>query len=369
MRLKTWKRVVAPVLASLALLMVGCGVPAATTTSRPVDPFTKTWSLGDTGRSVSVSGNSAGHIPGGRAEFLLRLGNTSANESWQDEYCVLLVNTDGMLVEVVHEEFEVPVGSEIQKPVTVVFPKDIEGPLGLTVLIPLRGSAVTTVWVGEKTQASAGPWPTVNTCPRYLTEEGSRELAEKFVRKSPTFVFDGIEGTLKLAETLYPQIENAWQFVFQFESAHPGYGDRTGQMLAEVITPHEAVITVERGEVRSAVMDERWDMIWQRMLDETDTLLAPVHDVDVVFMESFPIQVGVNIRIGLRSGCTTFHDAVVARAGDTITIEVTVQEPKDTFCPAVYTYFEKSLNLGSDFEVGKIYTLNVNQYTTTFMMP
>jgi hypothetical protein len=37
-------------------------------------------------------------------------------------------------------------------------------------------------------------------------------------------------------------------------------------MLAQVITPHEAVITVERGEIKSAIMDEKWNMINQKML-------------------------------------------------------------------------------------------------------
>jgi len=107
----------------------------------------------------------------------------------------------------------------------------------------------------------------LRTCPDYLTEEGSRKLAEEFVRNSPTFTFDGREDTLRLVETLYPDIENAWQFVFQLESSHAGYGDRTGQMLLPVITPHEAVVTVEKGEVISALMDGKWDIMNQKMLN------------------------------------------------------------------------------------------------------
>jgi hypothetical protein len=203
--------------------------------------------------------------------------------------------------------------------------------------------------------------------PADVTEEVSRELAEGFVRNSPTFVFAGIEETLKLVETLYPDMENTWQFVFHFESRQAGYGDRTGRMLAQVITPHEAIVTVERGEVKNAVMDEKWDMINQRMLDEIEVGLAPIHEVEVYFMESFPVQVGVHIKGGLRDGCTTFHDAVITREGNTISIEVTTQKPKDAVCPAVYTFFEENLNLGSDFTIATTYTLNVNDYATTFV--
>ncbi len=100
-----------------------------------------------------------------------------------------------------------------------------------------------------------------------IGEEEARQIAREFVIDSPTFAFDGILATLELAETLHPDIENAWTFVFRFESAHAGYGDRTGQMLAEVITPHEAHVTVENGEVVSALMDEKWDMLSQRLVE------------------------------------------------------------------------------------------------------
>ena len=99
-----------------------------------------------------------------------------------------------------------------------------------------------------------------------ITEEEARQIAEDFVSNSPTFTFDGIEDTLQLVETLYPDVENAWQFVYQFESRHAGYGNRTGQILAQVITAHEAVITVEQGEIKSALMDGKWDMLHQKML-------------------------------------------------------------------------------------------------------
>jgi hypothetical protein len=97
------------------------------------------------------------------------------------------------------------------------------------------------------------------------TEEASKEIAGDFVKNSSTFAYDGTEESLELAETLYPDTENAWTFVYRFESRHAGYGDRTGQMLAQVITRHEAVITVEQGKIKSAIMDEKWDMINQKM--------------------------------------------------------------------------------------------------------
>jgi hypothetical protein len=99
-----------------------------------------------------------------------------------------------------------------------------------------------------------------------VSEEESGEIAEEFVEDSPTFVFDGIEDSLVLTDTLALPDPYCWQFVFEFDSSHAGYGDRTGLSLAEVITPHQAVVTVEQGEVTGAVLDGEWDMLSQEML-------------------------------------------------------------------------------------------------------
>jgi hypothetical protein len=101
----------------------------------------------------------------------------------------------------------------------------------------------------------------------------------------------------------------------------------------------------------------------------TEISPAPIHEVDVLFMESYPVQVAVYIQGGLSDGCTEFHDAVATREGNTINIEATVERPKDAECTQEYRYFEKNVGLGSDFTPGETYTLNVNDYTTTFDMP
>jgi hypothetical protein len=103
---------------------------------------------------------------------------------------------------------------------------------------------------------------------KQMSEEESRRIAEEFVRNSPTFVFDGIEDTLRVIDTITLRCPYCWQFTFEFDSRHAGYGDRTGQALAQVITHHIAQITVDMGEVKSAVMDGSWDMLNQEIIDE-----------------------------------------------------------------------------------------------------
>jgi hypothetical protein len=180
------------------------------------------------------------------------------------------------------------------------------------------------------------------------SREASQRVAEEFVRTESTFRFDGIPETIKVKSTT--SVGNGWQFTIDFDSRHTGYGNRSGQILAEVITHHIAEVTVQSGRVTSASMDGEWDMINQRIDVEID--LAPIEEVKVSILKSNPPQIGVHLKGGLRDGCTTFQDVEITREDRTINIKVTTQHPRGVSCPAIYTYFEKDLNLGSDFSSG-----------------
>ena len=97
--------------------------------------------------------------------------------------------------------------------------------------------------------------------------------------------------------------------------------------------------------------------------------LAPIHEVQISIAESFPEQVFVHITGGLADGCTIFHDLTTERTGNIIKIEVTTERPKDAVCVQVYGYFEKSVNLGSDFTSGQTYIVDVNGITEAFVYP
>jgi len=105
-----------------------------------------------------------------------------------------------------------------------------------------------------------------NAGPFQFSEEESKEIARQFILNSPTYKFDG--SGLVHKESMPELCPSCWGFTFEFKSSHAGYGDRTGQMLAQVITPHTASIAVRQGEVKSAVLDMKWDMIRQEMIEE-----------------------------------------------------------------------------------------------------
>ncbi len=120
----------------------------------------------------------------------------------------------------------------------------------ITLMALLFGPAI--VLLGACTTAPVG------------SQTGGQQVAEEFVKMEATFRFDGMPETLKLTGTT--SVANGWEYTYEFDSRHAGYGNRTGQVLAQVITHHKAVVRVEGGRVTTGVMDGKWDMVKTQML-------------------------------------------------------------------------------------------------------
>ncbi len=87
--------------------------------------------------------------------------------------------------------------------------------------------------------------------------ERSKEIARAAVEKAPTYQFDGSDLRFVSSETLL--CPNCWEFVYSFSSRYAGYGDRTGKVLAQVITPHQIRVMVENEKVVAVVTDRTFD--------------------------------------------------------------------------------------------------------------
>lgn len=116
------------------------------------------------------------------------------------------------------------------------------------------------------------------------TRDVASLVAENFVKNDDTFKFDGMKETLSirvehvsgLDDLIPPKLSGVamaltlplepkeYTFKAKFDSRHSGYGDRTGKYLAEVITPHEAEVTIVNCRVTSAVMDGKWNMLTEK---------------------------------------------------------------------------------------------------------
>ncbi len=92
--------------------------------------------------------------------------------------------------------------------------------------------------------------------------------AKSALEQDSTFRFDGIKESVALVGEKSLEGGQALEFVYTFDSRYPGYGDRAGRILAAVITPHKVRIVVRGGAIAEAVMDEKWDMLGQKMIEK-----------------------------------------------------------------------------------------------------
>jgi len=95
---------------------------------------------------------------------------------------------------------------------------------------------------------------------------------------------------------------------------------------------------------------------------------APIHAVHVNIAESYPPQVILWIKGGLKDSCTSVYEIKEKRIGNEIVVEITTQRPKGASCDTVYSFFERYVNIGTEFISGQTYTIKVNEYVTTFTM-
>jgi len=83
---------------------------------------------------------------------------------------------------------------------------------------------------------------------------------------------------------------------------------------------------------------------------------AILDSLDVLLMESFPLQASAHIRGSLPDGCTTVKETVVEREGNTFRIRIITARPKDAVCTQALVPFEKNVPLD-------IYGLKAGEYS------
>jgi len=105
------------------------------------------------------------------------------------------------------------------------------------------------------------------------TKEGNALIATNFIKNEATYKFDGIFETFRLNETNSSN-KYSWEFYFEYQSRNSGYGNRINTIVNPVITNHTAVIFMEKGTIKSAILDNKWDMKAQQLI-ETIILQKP----------------------------------------------------------------------------------------------
>lgn len=97
-------------------------------------------------------------------------------------------------------------------------------------------------------------------------EEALKAAALEFIKqKSETYKWDAKPGTLVGEKVLAVDSEaGIYQVQIEFISMSTGYGNRQEKVVQTMETPHQGVITFEKGVVVDGVLDDRWDITAQK---------------------------------------------------------------------------------------------------------
>jgi len=216
--------------------------------------ITVVWATADSGEAIQASLNST---------FDITLdSNPSTGYSWQAEY-------DETYLELVDQTFQVSseaLGAPGKEVFTFRALNGGETRVTMEYKRPWEATALKSEVFKVKVNPSTGG--TFNE----VSKEESLRIARQFLLSSSTFEFDGIEDSVKLMAINTLRCPYCWEFIFEFQTRHAGHGDRTGQVLAQVITTHTARIVVIEGNVATAICCGNWDMISQSYMGEDNNL-------------------------------------------------------------------------------------------------
>ncbi len=95
---------------------------------------------------------------------------------------------------------------------------------------------------------------------------------------------------------------------------------------------------------------------------------AVITEVEVLIMESWPLQARVEIDGELGDGCTELEPITTEREGDTFFITVRTARPVDAVCTLELRFFSESVALDIEGLEAGTYTVDVNGVTETFTL-
>ena len=93
---------------------------------------------------------------------------------------------------------------------------------------------------------------------------------------------------------------------------------------------------------------------------------AQVEHIEILILESMPMQVRVVATGNLPDGCTEIDQATSRREGNVLFTTITTRRPADVACTEALVPFEESFSLDVEGLPAGVYTVNVNGVTGTF---
>ena len=95
---------------------------------------------------------------------------------------------------------------------------------------------------------------------------------------------------------------------------------------------------------------------------------AQVDSIDLLMLESFPVQITALVRGNLPDGCTTIDQIAQERQGNTFKVTITTRRPAGKMCTEALAPFEETIALAVNGLPAGTYTVEVNGTTRSFTL-
>jgi inhibitor of cysteine peptidase len=93
---------------------------------------------------------------------------------------------------------------------------------------------------------------------------------------------------------------------------------------------------------------------------------ANVENIDIMILESFPVQVRVSASGDLPDGCTEIDEIQTEKTGNTFEVSISTKKPRDAICTQALVPFTETFPLEVRGLEAGTYTVDVNGVTGTF---
>ena len=231
----------------------------------------------------------------------------------------------------------------------------------------LVSSTLTEVAAYELTVAAATPTPSTGV--RYCTDwkTGTRMSYEEAVEIAEESECVG-QGQLKNTSSCN-EFTGTWWIDLDIEQpgCNPACVVRVTDKTAEINWRCTGVIPRETEEVPPTQAPAQ---VATPSVGEGEKALqfgwARVETVELLMLESFPVQINVVARGSLPDGCTKIHEIIKEREGNSFLVTIRTARPADAMCTQALVPFQEVISLDVvGLKAGK-YTVEVNGVKGSF---
>jgi len=246
---------------------------------------------------------------------------------------------------------------------------------GLTVIVTIAAVLISAGCVGEKTPPyvpTSTPTPTPAPTPTTTGSDGTlsvSELLDNPVYETEVNVHGDVSALGELFCPCFALTSDGKRLEVWYYMMKEDDGTERPAVSVEGIENGDPVVVT--GELRSSTGTAPSTTFWasnikKMVAEDAAVSLANVNDIEILLLESFPVQIHAVARGEHPDSCTKVDKVVTRREGDTFFVTITTARPADAMCAQVMTPFEEVVALDVVGLKAGVYTVDVNGVRDTF---